>query len=169
MKPTFLLFIGLLITPSSAEYREWTDAKSGTTITAKPIQKSMAKDRIELRLENGKVVWIDIARLSQIDKDYAINWARDEDLISTKVLRFGKKHRRSWKDIQVKAQGGTTGGTVVLSSYPNQEFPRTYTLKPGETAIYEFRGRDTWVVEFIYNKALLDSENGNTKTGKTIR
>ena len=61
------------------QWRIFTDAKSGRTLTAKVASKNLGISKVELILKSGKKVWIDIGRLTEKDQRFVEGWEKNAE------------------------------------------------------------------------------------------
>ena len=163
MKTKFL--IGALIAASlsigSAEIRTWTETETKREIIAEITDKKLDGSEAQLRLRNGKTVWIKAQRLIEDDQEYIKKWIKLVDHLKARVVGSGK----GTKKVKVTALAGSRNLKIVAQQSPGDQLPIVRTLKPGEKVEFTYDASNNYVVKAWDGKDMVDEERWDKKTG----
>ncbi len=143
------------------QVRTWTESESKREIVAEITDKKLDSSEAELRLQNGKRVWIKAERLIEADQEHIKKWIKPVDHLKVRVVGSGK----GTKKVEVTAVAGSRNLRIVAQRSPNDQRPITRTLKPGEEATFTYDAGNNYVVKAWDGKELVDEESWNKKTG----
>lgn len=150
------------------DMRTWTDSKTEKTLVGKITNKNRIGTRVEIKKEDNKYVWIEIARLIKADQDYAHQWVKNDNIITIKNKILAKGGVRT---ILVRAEAGTKD--LVVKTY-HGDHPRFYrrttsrNFKAGEVVEYEREVGKGYTVTGYHSGKQVDQETASSKTGLQI-
>lgn len=160
-----IMILAAGLTARAENFRKWTEAESKRQIEAKIVGKRLDGSQANLRMRDGKSVWIETERLIEGDQEYIRNWVKPVDHITARVKGFGK----GWKTIEVTAVAGS--GPLTVKAYWTAQgeqpkgYPKVFKLGKGEESTFTYKASDEYTVKAWSGKELVDEERWDSKTG----
>lgn len=172
LKNLLLCLVVILVNPAfAAGYRTWTEADSGRTVEAQPIEKKIEGDAILVLTREGKRFWLQTKDLIKKDQEFIKDWVPEVDHLSVRVVGSGK----GYKVIEITAKsGGKPMKVVTKNLYRDPSKPHVLKIPAGQTKVYEVKViRNYTCRAFAGNKVkrkmrfneLVDEESHDKKTG----
>lgn len=146
------------------DMRTWTDSKTEKTLVGKITNKNRIGTRMEIKKEDNKYVWIEIARLIKADQDYAHMWVKNDNIITVTNKVLSKNGVRT---ILIRAEAGTKD-LVVRTSHVSRG-PSVKNVKAGEVLEYEVTVFKGYSVTGYHGEKQVDQERASSKTGLQVR
>jgi len=159
------LMISLLLTLISHanekdEYRVWTDLKTAKTIRAKILAKNIGNSKVQVRTEDGRVVWLKSERLTGADNEYLRAWTKWPAKITARVIAS----RKGYKKLKVVARAGNQGLKVEALQL-DQEKPLVKYVAAGKEITFVYSAPSVYWVRGYEGNKLVEEETSKKKTG----
>ena len=145
--------------PALAEYRSWTHAETGRTITAEMVDRSHGPLRARLKLSSGgRATWVNASDLSAKDQAYIAKWIPPIDHLTVRVIGSQRRNNSTVKRLSVTARARNE--RVIVSGAAR------FAVEPGcSKTVIVTSGPKYEVSVHSASGKLLDVEKWNRKTG----
>ena len=160
-----LALILSLATLAHAEMREWTDAATSRTLTAKLIEKNKDGDTVKVSSDKAKTLTLTIAKLSKEDQDYIAGWKPFPLGFDYLKCTFAGSPRKGRKLVSVRVMTHDKPCVVTFWEYPEDTRPSKREIPAYSDETWNQEGNNNYKVQVTDEDGnVLDTETATSKT-----